>query len=311
MNRTTPLVRRMLPLMISVGLLAWLVWWISPQAIGRAAATLRWKPLLAATSVMVLALYFWDAACLPVVYRVDGRRWGYWRSLHLRGLSYLAGAVNYELGQAVLAWAAGRMQQTSVVRMLARTVVLAYHDVLVLLSLGLLGAALSDDPRVASIRPYIAWSLGGACVLGLILWILPAGVRARLGTQRVVSLFDGWSLHRSFQLLPLRLVYFGILLVYATVALEICQVSVDGHVVLSTVPLVMLADGLPSVSGLGTRDATMQLLLKPPRPEMLLAMSLFWSTGMVVGRLVIGLAHLWGDQLWRGFAPQQPTAGEP
>jgi len=37
-------------------------------------------------------------------YRVDDNHWSYWRSLHLRGLSYLFGSLHYELGQAALAW---------------------------------------------------------------------------------------------------------------------------------------------------------------------------------------------------------------
>jgi hypothetical protein len=93
-------------------------------------------------------------------------------------------------------------------------------------------------------------------------------------------------------------VYFSIFAVYAASALEICHVPVDHQVVASTIPLVLLADGLPSIAGLGTRDTALQFLLAPDRPEALLAMSLFWSTGLVVGRSVIGLAHLWGSQLF-------------
>ena len=71
----------------------------------------------------------------------------------------------------------------------------------------------------------------------------------------------------------------------------------SSDVVASTIPLVLLADGLPSVAGLGTRDTALQLLLSPDNPEALLAMSLIWSTGLVVVRSIIGLAHLWIGQL--------------
>ncbi|MCI0492731.1 MAG: hypothetical protein L0Z07_07325, partial [Planctomycetes bacterium] len=100
----------------------------------------------------------------------------------------------------------------------------------------------------------------------------------------------------SLQLLPMRLVYFSVLVGYAVVALAICQMPIDYKVVLSTVPLVLLADGLPNFSGLGTRETTLQLLLAPDKPAVLLAMSLFWSTGMMVGRFIIGLANLWSRQ---------------
>jgi hypothetical protein len=302
------IIKRLLPVAISLGLLVWLMTWISPHALAQAASELPWRLLLPATITMVLALYFWDAVCLGTVYRVDGHRWGYWRSLHLRGLSYLGGAVNYELGQAGLAWGLARLQQTGLMRMLARSVLLAYHDIVVLLALGLFGSLWSDDPRIEHLRLYLALALAGALALGAIIGSLPDEVRAKLRKKGTRSLLDGWSLGRSLRLVPLRVVYFSILLVYAAVALEICRIPVDGQVVLSTVPLVLLADGLPSVSGLGTRETTLQLLLKPTRPEVLMAMSLFWTAGLVAGRCVIGLAHLWGHQLLAGTAVVPPAS---
>jgi hypothetical protein len=91
----------------------------------------------------------------------------------------------------------------------------------------------------------------------------------------------------------LRLVYFGILIVYGGLALWICEIPVGPMVVLGTIPLVLVADALPSVAGLGTRETALLLLLKPDSPATLLAMSLFWSTGMIVCRLAIGLLLLW------------------
>jgi hypothetical protein len=90
-------------------------------------------------------------------------------------------------------------------------------------------------------------------------------------------------------------VYFGILVVYAVVALWICKVPMDNRVAASAMPLVLLADGLPNVAGFGTRETSMQLLLDPGREHapVLLAMSLFWSTGLLVGRLGIALTNLW------------------
>lgn len=299
MSRTL-LVKRLLPVVISACLVGLLVAWISPQALIQAASEIRWKLLLPATAVLVLALYFSDAACLATVYRVDDNRWSYWRSLHLRGLSYMGGALNYELGQAALAWGMARTQRTGMLRMLSRTVLLAYHDIVVLLGIGLFGSLWSDNARVDQLRPYLAAAFVGALVFGAVIWMLPDEVRAKLRKKGARSLLDGWSLGRSVQLVPLRIVYFGIIVVYGAVALEICRIPVDRHVVASTIPLVLLADGLPSVSGLGTRDTSLQLLLKPDRPDVLLAMSLFWTTGLLVGRSVIGLAHLWGGQMHGG-----------
>jgi hypothetical protein len=171
--------------------------------------------------------------------------------------------------------------------------VLAYHDIVVLLAMGLAGAVLSDQPRIVQIRPMIATGLGIALALAVFFWLLPHVIGPRIRSKHVDLLFEGWSLRRSLQLMPQRVVYFGILIIYAAVALRICRVPVDHHVVASSIPLVLLADGLPNFAGFGTRDVSLQLLLRPEDPAVLFAMSLIWSTGMLVIRTVIGLAHLW------------------
>ena len=95
--------RFLLPLAVTLGLLVWLLTRVTPQQLAQAAGQLDWPPLLLATVVMVVALYLWDAVCLTTVYSVDQNTWPYVRSLHLRGVSYLGGAISYELVQAALA----------------------------------------------------------------------------------------------------------------------------------------------------------------------------------------------------------------
>jgi hypothetical protein len=94
---------------------------------------------------MVVALYVCDAACLPIVYQAGERRIGYFESLKVRGLSYLGGAFNYELGQAGIAWGMAHRQRTSLLRMLSRTIVLAYHDAVILLAMGLVGSLMTGN----------------------------------------------------------------------------------------------------------------------------------------------------------------------
>ena len=167
-----------------------------------------------------------------------------------------------------------RLQGTGLVRMLARSVLLAYHDILLLLTVGLCGSLLSTDPRATRLRPLIVTGLIVALAVGVLVWALPPKLRARFRWADSESLLDGWSIARSARLLPLRLVYFGILVTYASVGLAICRLPVDREVVVSTVPLVLLADGLPNFAGLGTRETTLQLVLAPGEPNaMLLAMS--------------------------------------
>jgi hypothetical protein len=212
----------------------------------------------------------------------------------LRGLTYFAGSFNYELGQATLAWGMARLQDSTIPRMLARSILLAYHDIVVLLAVGGGGSLLTDDPRVVRLRPYLLLALAVALVVGFLVWSMPDQVRVWLRRGNKESILDGWSLRRSLQLLPLRFVYFSILLVYGAVALAICRMPVDWKVVFSTVPLVLLADGLPSFAGLGTRETMLHVLLSPDeRNPTLIALSLFWTIGMIIGRLVIATVHVW------------------
>ncbi len=287
---------------LSAGLLTFLVRRVSFERLRYAATELNWRLLIPLTVLMVLLLYVWDAICLPLVYRVSEQRWGFWRSLHLRGSSYLGGAINYELGQAILAWSAARMQGTGLVRMLSRSVVLAYHDIVVLLAMGLFGAMFTEELQIVRIRPAIATGLGVALALAACFWLLPKIVGPRWRYERVHLLFDGWNLKKSLLLVPLRVIYFGILVVYAAVALRICGLEVDRHVVASSIPLVLLADALPSLAGLGTRDASLQLLLNPKDPAVLLALSLIWTAGLTIVRSLLGLAHLWAAQLTGGLS---------
>jgi hypothetical protein len=284
-------------LAVSASLLAWLVIRVSPQALARAAAEVDWHLLVPATIAMVVALYLWDAVCLPRVYDVRGEHWSYWQWLHLSGLSCLGSALHYEIGQAALAWGLARTERTDVLRMLSRSGLLALHDVFVLVGLGAVGASLTNDPRVERIRPAIYAAVVIALAIAILLWLLPAGARRRIWGAKIDELISGWSLRQSLALVPLRLVYYGVVLIYAAAALAICAIAVDRKVLLSTIPLVLVANGFPSIAGLGTRDTALQLLLKPDRPEVLLAMSLIWSSGIVIVRSTIGLAHLWGYEL--------------
>src|SRR5207248_719476 len=82
----------------------------------------------------------------------------------------------------------------------------------------------------------------------------------------------------------------------AAIGLRLCGIGLSFQILCSVIPLVLLADGLPiSVSGLGTREVTLILLLNPEEQEraIVLAFSLLWSIGLALGRLMIGLVHWW------------------
>lgn len=304
MGRTRRFVQKLLPFAVSAGLIAWLLYSVSLEDLLEAARHLDWPKLVPLTAGMVIALYLWDSQCLRTVYARRDHAVDYGKALRVRGLSYLAGAFNYELGQALIAWKMAGIQKTTVLAALSRAVLLAWHDLIVLLSLGLIGSLLSDDPRTEGTLIF--------CLFGLLLLVgiltafglLPSAVRQRIRASRWGAWFGTWTVRQSLILAVQRCVYFGILLVYAALALWICRIAVDPAVVLGTIPLVLLADALPSLAGLGTRETALMLLLEPDEPATLLAMSLYWSTGMIAVRLLIGLASYW--QAGAGNLPSGP-----
>jgi hypothetical protein len=283
-----------LPGLVSAALLGWLVWRVSPARLVEAAALLDWPGLALATVALVLGLFFWDAVCLRWLFARLGPALPYQVVLQARGCSYLLSAANYELGQGMLAWRLARAQGTSLARALGGCLLLAWHDAAVLLLLGLAGALSSTDPRAQAARWFCLAGLGILLALGI------GG--ALLVGRRLAGGPRWWDWRRAGQLGLLRAAYYAITLAYAATGLYLCGVAVDVRVVGSVVPLVLLADGLPvSVSGLGTREATLLYLLDPEQPAVVLAFSLVWSTGLMTGRLALGLAYCWAA----GFAPRR------
>jgi hypothetical protein len=279
----------LLPALFSAALVSWLLWRIPPARLAAAAALLDWPWLAVATGLMVLGLYFWDALCVRWLFGHVGRPLRYGETLHARGKSYLLGAVNYELGQGLLAWEVARRQGIPLVKALAGCVLLAAHDLAVLLGFGLLGSFAGGGPRS---RPTLVFC--GAGIAGLLAFGLLGGLVRRARKTRFGGWLDVWGWWLSVRLWLLRAVYYGIILAYAAVALHLGGLAVTGWVVGGVIPLVLLADGLPiSVSGLGTRETALLFLLDPAEPAVVLALSLTWSAGLMIGRLTLGLGHYW------------------
>ena len=286
--------RKAIPMLISAGLIGWLLYSVSMAKLAWAFAQLEWHLLLPTTAIMVILLYLWDAVCLRFLFATEQSTPTLRQMIDVRGASYLAGAFNYELGQAFVAWQVSRLQNISMLSTLSRSVVLAYHDLLVLLGAGLLGSLLSHAEKAATIRVFCLAGVTVLLTVTVAISMMPSAWREHLQQTRFGAWLGFWSWRHTLVLMGLRILYFGILLAYATVALWICGILISGFDLLSTIPLVIAADGLPSVAGIGTREAALVNLLDTERPdEILLAMSLVWSTGMIIGRLTIGLTHLW------------------
>jgi hypothetical protein len=283
-----------MPSVVSVGLLVWLVYRISPQALVAAASQLNWPWLCLVFSTMVLALYLWDSVCLHWLFAEPGVPLSYGQVLRARGSSYAASALNYELGQGLVAWELARAQGTTFVGALGRCLLLAVHDVAVLLTLGLIGSWLIDTTVGRSIMGFCAIGLTALLGVGVLAYFSPSWWRERQTIGGKQYWPRTWTWGRSLRLSGLRGIYYAIILAAVALGLEVAPVHERWQVVVGVVPVVLLADGLPiSVSGLGTREAALLSLIRVADPGALLAFSLIWSAVLITGRLLIGLGHWW------------------
>jgi hypothetical protein len=286
---------------VSTALIGWLFWRIPPVDVAEAAAALDWPVLALATGLLVLGLYFWDAVCLRWLFAQIGWRLRFGTVLHARGCSYLLGAVNYELGQALLAWKLSQEQHIPVGRILAGCVLLGCHDLAVLLGLGLVGSFVGP---VHQLRTLVF------CITGIVS-LVALSVLARSIRRGQEGWLAIWSWRRSARLLLLRGAYYGLMLAYAAIALDVCNLPVDVWIIAGVIPLVLLIVGLPiSVSGLGTRETALKQLLAPASPAVVVAFSFFWSAGLIMGRLALGLGHTWLPWLlgWSEQGPSETTS---
>jgi hypothetical protein len=287
--------RRALPAAISVGLIAWLASRISLSELARAAAVLPWKLLGPMTVALVIALYFWDALCLVTVFSTGGKAFTCTAMLRARGKSYLVGAWNQGLGQAAVAWNVAKARRTSFRAALMGSIILSWHEGVILSTAALAGATWLGEPRLTQARNFSALLLTALLAAALILQSLPAKGRLWIQQRPWGQTLAAWSFGRSVRLVALRLVYFGIVGVYVPTALWLCGQPIGPATALAVVPLVLLATILPSASGLGARETALYLLLPSIRPDVLVAVGVIWSLGMIVVRLLIGLGWLWFD----------------
>ncbi len=302
--------RRWLPVAVTAALLGWIFYCVSLSDLAQAFAQLDWLPVVAVTGLLVVCLYLWDGVCLWWLFSDRQNRLSYRTVLRARGTAYLGTVVHLGLGQGVLAWLLGRHHHGGLIGAAGRCLLLLYVDLGLLLALGMLGAAVSDDPRTDGIA---AWCAAGLLLLGLFtalaivfpsLWRRVAQ-RYRWGVS-LTSAGIGWR--RLLPLYPLRLVYFIFGLVHAAVILALCGVQLDHAAVVGVIPLTSMLDGLPvSLAGLGTREAVFLALLEPEQPALLVAGSLVWWVCVLVGRTAIGLGLLWLPLLLCAEEPREAS----
>ena len=283
--------RHFLPAVISVGLVAWLIWKIKPRRLLEALSESNWPWLIAATGVQVVVLFLWDTVCVWWLFSQPDRRLPFRTVFRLRCDTVIWSAVSLEIGQAAFAWKLAKALHIPLTSTLGRCVLLGLTDFVTLLSLALAGSFVHTSSLTRPLRWICVGGLAGVLLLALLLKFMPNRWWRRL----VARPWAGWLAWLDWRtacvLWGLRLVLFLLVLSYVGVGLAISRVPVDVPTVFGIIPFVLLAEAIPGTAGLGARETG--LVYFYPAGEdyraILLSFGLIWSGVVILLRVLIGL----------------------
>src|SRR5262249_19634652 len=101
------------PVLVSVGLVAWLVWTVTPGKLLNATSTSVWPWLVLATLVQLLVMFLWDTVSLWWLLSLPDQPVSFPMVLRKRIDASLWTAVNVQLGQGMFAWNVARSARLS------------------------------------------------------------------------------------------------------------------------------------------------------------------------------------------------------
>jgi hypothetical protein len=287
--------RRIGPILISVGLVIWLVWHVTPEKLGQAFATGPWPWLILVTVVQLVILFLWDTISLWWLFSQPDQAVPFRMVLRARTDSVLWSAVNLEIGQGVFAWRLAQAGGDSVKGALGRCLAVALFDFGTLQALGLIGSFLKPNALIRFLRWVCVGSVVGLLVLAVIVRYLREDWRRWLVAQERASWLAWWRWRHSLLLGVQRLILFLLMFVYVGVGLAICRIPADVRTVVGRVPFILIAESLPGTGGLGERETALVYLLSsgPDQRAALLSFGLIWSAVTILGRVMMGLLSAW------------------
>lgn len=277
--------------LVSIGLVTWLVWSVSPRQLFEALASVNWPWLVLATFIQVVGLFVWDTVSLWWLFGKPDRRLSFRTVLRLRCDTEIWSALSLEIGQAAFAYKLARAVSLPTTNTFGYCVLLGLVDMGTLLSLALFGSFL----RPSNLTAHWRW----VCIVGLV-FLAVLVVAIKIMPRRWHHWLSGkpwadWLQWLDWRMLAWlwiqRLILFLLVLVYAGVGLAICRVRVDPLTVVGIVPFVVIAESMPGTAGLGERETALVYFfsaLGGSRP-VLLSFGLIWSAIVILTRIGISL----------------------
>ncbi len=215
----------------------------------------------------------------------------------LRGLTYLATPINWNLGTAAIILHLRRSKGIGALQSTSTMLFYGIIDLLVLATLALVGAStLPDSPAIAQIQRAAAIADGFAIAMLVVLmtsrpgwsWLQRFRAAGIFSTHRQATLRD------LAVLVAVRACYFTGFVLYFWLGTWAFHAAAPLLFAMAATPIVLVVAALPiTPAGLGTQQAAMLYLFAPHGSEAaILAFALCFPVALICARLPLGLLYI-------------------
>lgn len=249
------------------------------------------------TSVAVTAWWLLESRAFAYLFTRFNADVSWKEARALRGLTYLATPINWNLGTAAIILHLRRSKGIGAVQSTSSMLFYGMIDLLVLSTLALVGAsALPHSPVTGPIQRAAAIADGFAIAMLAVLMTSRPGW-SWLRRFRDAGIF---SSHRQATfgdvavLSAVRTCYFGGFVLYFWLGTWAFNASVPLLFALAATPIILVVASLPiTPAGLGTQQAAMLYFFAPYAAEApVLAFSLSYPVALIFTRLPLGLLYV-------------------
>lgn len=283
-----PLWRRALGLLLTIGLIAFVLSRVELDAFIAALRGVSYSAFLALTLGFVLALLAADSFASVVLYRWTVAPIRYRDFFLFRGASYLPAVVNHHVGQAFLAYTLSRVYGVSLARVAGATLVVYASWAGCILTFGTGALAVQGDPKWL-----VSLLVAGVAYLAIIAlkpkWLVDRGLLAPLFETGVVG---------HLVAVAARVPHFVVIFSATWAIFEVFGIHIPWQAAALHVPVLMVLSTLPLTPlGFGTRDAFSSLVFakyatgtEAEQLSQVGAATLSWGVGLMLANALVGAA---------------------